>query len=278
MRRHPAQVVHVHNGSLTIRLIARLAGAVCVVQHAHSPIVEPDLSPISHSNFRGADAVIAPSKAVADCISKTRTQVIYAGIEAGPNPPLAPPFEGAFRIGILSRLVPLKRIEAVIEASAQLSAMGIEIQTEICGEGPTEPMLRDLVERLGLVERVRFLGWRTDTAALLASWHLLVMPSMFEGFPIAVLEAMAAGRAVVASNVGGVPELVDDGVSGILIPAGDAAALAHAIRELALDRPRLLGMGYEGWKRVNAHYSIDRMALQTIALYNRLLTMKEIRF
>jgi glycosyltransferase involved in cell wall biosynthesis len=175
-------------------------------------------------------------------------------------------------------LVPLKRIEAVIEASAQLSAMGIEIQTEICGEGPTEPMLRDLVERLGLVERVRFLGWRTDTAALLASWHLLVMPSMFEGFPIAVLEAMAAGRAVVASNVGGVPELVDDGVSGILIPAGDAAALAHAIRELALDRPRLLGMGYEGWKRVNAHYSIDRMALQTIALYNRLLTMKEIRF
>jgi glycosyltransferase involved in cell wall biosynthesis len=185
---------------------------------------------------------------------------------------MPPAQEGPIRIGVLSRLVPLKRIEAVIEAHASIAAMGIEIQTEICGEGPSEPVLRGLVERLGVGEGVKFLGWRKDTATLLATWHLLAMPSLYEGFPIAVLEAMAAGRAVVASRVGGISELIDDGVSGMLIPAGDTDALVRSIRELALDRPKLSQMGYEGWKRASTYFSNDRMAEHIIALYDRMLT------
>lgn len=271
LRRHRAQIVHMHLGSRQIQLLARMTGATVVVQHVHSPIVEPDLSSISHFTFRGVDAVVASSRAVADSLCGIRAQVIYAGIEACSDPPPMPPFEGQIRVGVLSRLVPVKRIEAVIEAAAQLAAIGIEMQTEICGEGPSEPQLRDLVDRLGIVDRVRFLGWRTDTSALLAKWHLLVMPSMYEGFPIAALEAMAAGRAVVASRVGGIAELIDDGISGVLIPAGDTDALVVSIRNLALDRPRLLSIGREGWKRVKMHFSNDLMAHETFALYNRLL-------
>lgn len=272
LRKHPAQIVHLHHGAHAIRVLARLAGAAGVVQHVHGLVAEPDLTPLSNLTFSGADAVVASSKAVADSLCKTHAEVIYAGIESGSNAPNTAPIDGLIRMGVLSRLVPLKRIEAVVEATAQLAAMGIELETEICGEGPSERALRDLVERLGIAERVKFPGWRTDTAALLAKWHLLAMPSMYEGFPIAVLEAMASGRAVVASSVGGLPELIDDGVTGLLIPAGDTDALVRSIRDLALDRTRLLKMGQEGWKRVNAQFSNDRMARQMIALYDRLLT------
>ena len=271
LRKHPAKIVHVHHGAQLIRRLARLTGATGVVQHVHGLVSEPDHSPLTHLTFPGADAVVASSKAVADSLIKTHAQVIYAGVETSTTPPTAPPVDGPIRMGVLSRLVPLKRIEAVIEATAQLAASGIDIQTEICGEGPSEQALRALVERLGIAERMRFLGWRTDRVALLAKWHLLAMPSMYEGFGIAALEAMANGRAVVASRVGGLPEIVDDGVTGTLIPAGDTDALVRSIRDLAHDRPRLSEMGYEGWKRVNTHFSNDRMAQETIALYDRLL-------
>ncbi len=277
LRTHPAQIVHVHHGAQLIRRLARLTGASGVVQHVHGLVQEPDHSPITQLTFPGADAVVASSKAVANSLIEVHAQVIYAGVETTSTPPMAPPVHGPIRIGVLSRLVPLKKLETVIEATAQLAEMRIDVQTEICGEGPSEPALRDLVERLGVAEQVRFLGWRTDTADLLAKWHLLAMPSMYEGFPIAALEAMANGRAVVASNVGGLPELIDDGVTGmdgvtgVLIPAGDTDALVRSIGDLALDRPRLAGMGNEGWKRVHTHFSNERMAQQMIALYDRLL-------
>ena len=97
------------------------------------------------------------------------------------------------------------------------------------------------------------------------------MPSMYEGFPIAALEALAARRAVVASSVGGLPELIDDGTSGVLIPAGDTGALVQTLRKLSLDRTAIDRMGFEGWKRANTLFSGERMAQQVIALYDRLL-------
>jgi glycosyltransferase involved in cell wall biosynthesis len=271
MRKHPAQIVHVHGGGHMIRTLARNTGAAAVIEHVHGLVIEPDLSPLSCLKFSGADAVISCSRAVADSLCETHSEVIYAGVDIDPNPPAPPSCVGPMRVGVLARLVPLKRIEAVIEAHSKLALMGIDVETDICGEGSSELLLRDLAKRLGVVDKVRFLGWRNDTAALLASWDLLVMPSMYEGLPIAALEAMAAGRAVVASRVGGLPELIDDGVSGILIPAGDTDALIRAIRALAADRSELSKIGYEGWKRASALFSSDRMSKQIIALYNRLL-------
>ena len=271
LRNHNARIVHIHHGGFTVRLLARLSGAA-VVQHLHSQVVEPDLTPISKTSQFFVDALVANSHAVADSVRETRANVIYAGIDSCSDPPLPPASGDPIRIGVLARLVPLKKIEAVIEAHAKLASMGLQIETEICGQGPAEPALRRLAGSLGLNGSIRFLGWRKDTTTLLKNWHLLAMPSMHEAFGIAALEAMAAGRAVIASRVGGVPELVEDGVSGILIPAGDSDALAESIRTLALDRARLSKMGYEGWKRAHALFSNQQMAVQTFALYDRLLT------
>jgi glycosyltransferase involved in cell wall biosynthesis len=271
MRNHPAKITHIHQGGRTVQKLARIAGTAVIILHVHSPIVEPTLSPISDLQLSGYNAVVSSSRAVANALSNIQSQVIYAGIDTGSEPPPPPSGVGPIRMGVLSRLVPLKRVEAVIEAQAQLAEMGIEFQTEICGEGPSEPLLRNLAQRSGVQDKVRFLGWRKDTAALLAQWDLLVMPSIHEGFPIAALEAMAARRAVVASSVGGLPELVYDGSSGVLIPAGDTGALVQTLRKLSLERTAIDRMGIEGWKRANRLFSGDRMAQQFIALYDRLL-------
>ena len=271
MRDHPAHITHLHFGGRKVQMLVRITGTAALVRHVHGMVVEPDLSPISRHLLIGSDAVVSSSEAVAKTLSNIQSEVIYAGIDTGPDPPPPPAGVGPIRVGVLSRLVPLKRVEAVIEAQAQLAEMGIELRTEICGEGPSESFLRDLAKHSGIDDKVRFLGWRTDTAELLADWDLLVMPSMYEGFPIAALEAMAARRAVVASRVGGLPELIDDGTSGILIPAGDTGALVQALRKLSLDRTAIDRMGYEGWKRANTLFSGDRMAQQVFALYDRLL-------
>jgi glycosyltransferase involved in cell wall biosynthesis len=113
----------------------------------------------------------------------------------------------------------------LINAIARLKGLGIDIYADIAGSGPSESELHSAVDRLALVDTVRFLGWREDISDLLSSWDLLVMPSLDEGFPIAVLQAMAEARPVVASKVGGLTELVVDGLTGRLIPSGDLDAL-----------------------------------------------------
>lgn len=271
LRNHPAKIAHVHHGGLTVRALCRMAGAGVIVQHMHGRILEPSGASVSQLNFRAADAIVACSQAVADCLPGRHAEVIYAGVEIGSHPPANAAPTGPLRVGVLARLIPLKNVESVINATARLSAMGIEVQTEVAGSGPSESALRDLVASLGLAGRVRFLGWRMDVDRLLASWDLLVIPSLEEGLPISALEAMAAARPVVASRIGGLSELVVDGVTGRLIPPGDTDALVRCIEELASDRQRLAFMGSEGWKLVRRHFSAELMTRRTTQLYDRLL-------
>jgi len=271
LREHPAQIAHLHHGGRSVRTVCRKAGAAAIVQHVHGRITEPSGASISPLDFRGVDAVIACSQAVADCLPGLHVEVIYAGVETSSHPPATVPAVGPLKLGVLGRLIPLKNVESLIQATVRLADMGIEVQTEIAGSGPSESSLRDLVASLGVAERVRFLGWRTDVGRLLAVWDLLVIPSLEEGFPLSALEAMAAARPVVASRVGGLSELVVDGVTGRLVPPGDTDALVRCIAELAIDRQRLALMGGEGWKRVHGLFSASRMARQTVELYDRLL-------
>jgi glycosyltransferase involved in cell wall biosynthesis len=270
-REHPAEIVHMHHGGLSVRTVCRFAGVDAIVQHLHGRILEPSGDSIAGMNLRGLDAIIACSQAVADCVPGRHADVIRAGIETGSRPPAAVAPTGPLKLGVLARLIPLKNIESVIDATARLAAMGIEIRTEIAGIGPSESGLRDLAVSLGVSERVRFLGWRKDVDRLLASWDLLVIPSLEEAFPLSALEAMAAARPVVASRVGGLSELVLDGVNGILVPPGDTDALVHAIAGLAKDRKRMTLMGNEGWERARSHFSVELMARRTTELYDRLL-------
>jgi glycosyltransferase involved in cell wall biosynthesis len=275
LRKHPADIAHVHHGGLTVRTVCRMAGVGAIVQHMHGRIFEPSGASISQMDFRAIDAIIACSQAVADCLPRGRAEVIYAGIEISSHPPPTAVPTGPLKLGVLARLIPLKNVESMIQATARLADMGIEVQTEIAGSGPSESVLRGLVASLGMADRVRFLGWRMDVDRLLASWDLLVIPSLEEGLPLSALEAMAAARPVVASRVGGLPELVVDGVTGRLVPPGDTDALVRCIAELASDRQRLALMGGEGWKRANRLFSAVRMAQQTSQVYDRLLGKPE---
>jgi glycosyltransferase involved in cell wall biosynthesis len=248
-----------------------MAGVNAIVQHVHGRIIEPSGASISPRDFRNVDAIIACSQSVADCLTGLHAEVIYAGVEIGSHPPPAAVPAGLLKLGVLSRLIPLKNVESVIAATARLSAMGIEVETEIAGSGPSESSLRDLVASLGVAKRVRFLGWRTDVGELLASWELLVIPSLEEGFGLSALEAMAAARPVVGFRVGGLPELVVDGVTGRLVLPANIDALVCCIAELASDRQRLAFMGGEGWNRAREHFTVELMARRTAELYDRLL-------
>jgi len=271
LRKHPADIAHMHHGGLSVRAVCRMAGVDAIVQHLHGRILEPTGASISQIDFRTVDAIIACSQAVADCLPGRHAEVIYAGVETGSRPPERAPQMGPLKLGVLARLIPLKNVESLVHAIAHLVGMGIEVQAEIAGSGPSESALRELVAGLGVTDRVRFLGWRMDVDKLLASWDLLVIPSLEEGFPLSALEAMAAARPVVASRVGGLSELVVDGVTGRLVPPGDTDALVRCIAELAGDCQRLALMGNEGWKRVRTHFSVELMARRTAQLYDRLL-------
>jgi glycosyltransferase involved in cell wall biosynthesis len=139
----------------------------------------------------------------------------------------------------------------------------------IAGDGPERAALADEVARLGLESTVELLGTRTDVAELLAGADVFVLSSDSEGLPMSVLEAMAAGLPVVASAVGGVPEAVRDGETGTLVPPGDSAALAHALRRLVSDPALRDRLGEAGRRRVEREFSLERFEREHLDLYRK---------
>jgi len=143
----------------------------------------------------------------------------------------------------------------------------------LAGEGRAEVRagLEALAARLGIGDRVRLLGRRTDVPDLLGAADAFVLPSEFEGNPLTVMEAMAAGLPVVATAVGGVPELVQDGASGLLVPPGDEAALGSALRALATDPDRRAAMGRTGQRHARERFRVETMAEAYGRLYESLV-------
>jgi glycosyltransferase involved in cell wall biosynthesis len=137
----------------------------------------------------------------------------------------------------------------------------------VVGDGPLRTDLHALAASLELLPSLRFLGARDDVWELLQVSDLLVMPSLWEGLPVAMIEAAACGIPVVASRVGGVEEVVEDGVSGLLVPPGDDAALASSIAYMLSVPERRLQMGGEARRRVEERFSVDRVGKAIADLY-----------
>jgi glycosyltransferase involved in cell wall biosynthesis len=178
--------------------------------------------------------------------------------------------EGLPVIGTVCRLVePKKGLRFLLEAMAHLERESGKpvCQLLIVGEGPAERALRSLSEQLGIASRVIFSGMRRDIPQLLSLMEIFVLPSLYEGFGIAILEAMAAGKPVVASTVGGIPEFVVPGESGLLVPPGDSVALAAAIRQLLAQPEQAKAMGGRGQEHVRKHYSMESVVRQHEQLY-----------
>jgi glycosyltransferase involved in cell wall biosynthesis len=170
-------------------------------------------------------------------------------------------------VGFVGRLAPQKGLDVLIRALADVPA----VRTVLVGQGEEEASLRELAHRLGVAEGIEFRGWNDEPQRLLSSFDIFVLPSRFEGFPLAVLEAQLAELPVVASNVGSVGEAVVTGTTGILVPPDDPAMLAAALASLAADPDRRRALGQAGRERVLAHFTADRMAAGYERLYAELV-------
>jgi glycosyltransferase involved in cell wall biosynthesis len=171
-------------------------------------------------------------------------------------------------VGILEER---KGHRCLLKAAARLKAKGLRLSYRIAGAGSLRQQLEREAASLGLNDDVEFLGFVHDTPAFLAAIDLFVMPSLFEGLGVAVLEAMAAGKPVIASRVGGLPELVADGETGLLVAPKNVEGLAEAIARLADDESLARAMGKKGAALARANFSLERMAVQNEAYYYELI-------
>jgi len=172
--------------------------------------------------------------------------------------------------GIVARLVPIKAHETFV-AMAALLAERTDGHFVVVGDGEQRAQLERIARDAGLNGRIHFLGWRADLERIYADLDVVVLTSRNEGSPVALIEAMAAGRPVVATRVGGVPDVVQDGVSGVLVGAGDAQALASAVEQLMRDPARGRRLGEAGRQRVRGLYGAERLLRDIDDLYQELL-------
>jgi glycosyltransferase involved in cell wall biosynthesis len=195
-------------------------------------------------------------------------EVVHYGIEAGAPPPPPP---GEPRLAVVGRLIPIKGHEVLLRALARAREQLPNLTLEIAGDGPLEPELRASVARLDLGAHVSFLGRVAPPAPVFERAEVVVVPSFGEGFGMVALEAMERGRAVVASEVGGLPEIVEDGRTGLLVPSGDAEALARAIVAVAGEPAHAAAMGAAGRERAYGHFSQERCTDRIEAIYGAAL-------
>jgi glycosyltransferase involved in cell wall biosynthesis len=171
----------------------------------------------------------------------------------------------------VSTLRPEKAYEVLIEAAAELAQSVPGLRVLIAGDGPERPKLEQLIADLEVDEVVTLLGWRADVPDLLAAADVAVCCSDFEGGPLAVMEYMGASLPVIATRVGGLPELIRDGENGVLIPPRDPSALAGALSSLIADPSRGQSLGAAGKELREREYGIDAFVGRLEDLYGRLL-------
>jgi len=172
---------------------------------------------------------------------------------------------------VFSRLNRMKGVEYFLDAAAILAKRFPAVRFVIAGDGANRRELEERAASLGIADRVVFTGFRTDIPILLSEASVSVLPSLSEGLSNSLLESMAAGVPVIAANVGGNPEIIEDGVSGKLVPPRDAAALAAAMGDFLGDRDLAARFGEAGRQRVTELFSMERSVHEVESLYHRLV-------
>ena len=275
LQRENVSIVHLHFGGRTVPFLVRSARRTKIVFHAHYDGAEAGKAGPIHVRSWMADEVVALSRAVAASVIGITPRVVYHGIEPREENTRPRGVSQPTMLGVASRLVPIKGIVYLLRALALLRRDSGGIRLEIAGAGPDQAVLQQDVRRLGLDDTVAFVGWQPDIWPWLGRWDILVQPSLAEGFGMAALEAMAAGLPVVASSAGGLPELIEDGRTGYIVPPADPATLAARLRHLVLHANVRETMGAAGRARVRQHFSPQRMAAEIAAVYDRLLSVPD---
>ena len=278
-------VVHIHGGRLEA-VVARIFGIPVIERKnvCRNRYYRPLL------NFRFVDRLlsglvdvsITPAAAVRihyieRGYSPRRVRVVYNGVEAAP-PRTADWLQGkraelgvpqdAFLVAFAGRLMPEKGVDVLLQALAKTQP---NVWCILAGEGPHRARYEEQARELGLSGRVRFLDFRSDVREIFACADVVAVPSASEPLANVALEAMAEGRAVIATAVEGMPEAVEHEVTGLLVPPGDADAFAGAIGRLARLPEEAREMGVSGKVRANCDLSPERMVSETEAIYGDLL-------
>jgi glycosyltransferase involved in cell wall biosynthesis len=293
-------IVHAYNfyGNVFAVPPARLMAPVVIASiRDRSPYLTPMQKRVQRYACQFADRILVNADAVRDWLvdeegyDPTNIVVIRNGVDltrfAGPpagdrlRHELGLP-AAARLVVVASRLTRLKGIEYFLEAAAALKPRYPDVRFLVVGEtSPPDPAylqhLERLAELLGVAERLVFTGRRSDIPAVLGAADVAVMPSLNEALSNVVLESMAAGAPIVATRVGGTPEALTDGVTGLLVPPGNAGAIAAAVSRLLDDRTLACRLGCAARERIADRFSVDRMVRATEDLYAELLTRKQLR-
>ncbi len=297
MRTFRPHVVHTHTSKAGA--VGRLAATVCrvpvVVHTYHGHVFDAYFSPLKTRLVvaaerllaRGASALVAVTARVRrDVLARgiggdSKVVVVSLGLDLDPLL-AAPARRGELRgelglaadtpiVGIVARLVAVKAHEVFLQAARAIAPVRPDVVFLVVGDGERRAELEGAARAAGLGARVRFLGWRADLDRLYADLDVVVLTSKIAGSPVALSEAMAAGRPVVSTRAGGVEDVVTDGETGVIVPVGDAPAVARAILDLIEDPARAARLGAAGRASVVARFGSGRLVEDIDALYQRLL-------
>jgi glycosyltransferase involved in cell wall biosynthesis len=241
------------------------------VNHSLTPHDTSSQVWLNRRKLRRLDAHAAVSHAVARGVEEIgglrpdSVEVIYNGVPDAPITPLPRPADGP-TIGSVGRLSPEKGFDVLLRAAGSLP----DVTTVLIGDGPDRRRLEDLAADLGLGEHLIMPGWQPDPLPWLPALDVFVLPSRLEALGLAAIEAMLASRPVVASDVGGVPEVVVEGETGILVPPDDPPALAAALSSLLADEPLRARMGARGREIATRKFDLTTMLRAYESLYRRL--------
>jgi len=290
LRAAKPDIVHAHliHGDLYGTLAARLAGVPVVVSTKHNDDAfrrSRFYAWLSRQVARRQDRIIAISNHLArfavevEGLDADRITTIHygldgaafrarvrdvAGVRAEFDIPAAAPLAG-----VVARLDPQKGHAYLLRAWRQVTAALPEARLLVVGDGSLRGELQQQTRDLGLENSVIFTGRRKDVPRLMAALDVVALPSLWEGFGLVLLEAMAVARPIVASRVSAIPEIVADGETGLLVPPRDVNALAAALIELLRDHQQAAEMGRRGQERLEQEFTVERMVAQTEAVYEQ---------
>jgi len=282
LRREKPDVVHLHDPH------AVGSGVLAATLAGHPPLVASrrvDFSlpgALSRGKYRACGRVIAVSRAIArvlerEGIAPPKVRLVYEGVPDR-SPPTGGPEalralgvpQGAPVVGNVAALTDHKDHATLIAAAGIVVRARAEVRFVIVGEGALRPELEARVREGGLSGRVLFAGFRDDVDRLLPAFDVFCLSSHLEGLGTSLLDAMAFGRAVVATAAGGIPEAVEDGVTGRVVPVRDPARVAQALLDLLGDPERRRAMGEAGRRRFLERFTADRMVEETLRVYEEL--------
>ena len=302
IREQRPDIVHTHTakaGALG-RIAALLAGRSArpiVVHTFHGHVLRGYFGPVRQRLFklvetllaRETDALVAVSPQVRDDLvalgvaPREKFAVVRLGIE------LAARVDGAdreaarrllgvpperFVVGWIGRMTGVKRTGDVLLALRELRARGVDATLAMVGDGPDRKAVEEQAYRLGIARHCLYLGYQEEVAGWYAALDALVLPSANEGTPVSAIEALATGRPVVATRVGGVPDVIREGEDGFLVEVGDVDALADRLALLANDPALRARMGGAARTRVLSRYAVDRLVDDVDRLYRALLAAR----